>query len=351
MRRYHQLSQQERYTICALLISRKSEAEIARQMSRNPSTIGRELARNRCHSDSAYRSEIANSYAVARRRRERRGFHHTAEQWQQVIILLKEKWSPEQISNHLRLHGSFRISHETIYKYILHDKKHGGSLFKHLRCSPKLRRKRHNSKDSRGILPGKRHISERPHEVETRKSLGHWEGDTVVGRDLHHCILTLVERKSGFAIIKKMSSRTAASVIQAAVPAVEQHQANFKTITLDNGTEFHGYKALEDRFPMKCYFATPYHSWERGSNENLNGLIRQYLPKGVCMSGVTQAYCDYVALKLNSRPRKRHGYRTPQEVYDEPSKSCTSRLNSRCVAPTALPYQPLSALWSCYKTN
>lgn len=333
MRRYHQLSQQERYTIGALLISRKSEAAIARVMKRDPSTIGRELARNRCHSDSAYRSEIANSYAVARRRRERRGFHHTEEQWQQVIILLKEKWSPEQISNYLGLHGCFRISHQTIYKYILHDKKHEGSLFKHLRCSPKLRRKRHNSKDSRGILPGKRHISERPHEVETRKTLGHWEGDTVVGRDLHHCILTLVERKSGLAIIKKMSSRTAASVIQAAVPAVKQHQVTFKTITFDNGTEFHGYKALEERFPMKCYFATPYHSWERGSNENLNGLIRQYLPKGVCMSGVTQADCDYVALKLNSRPRKRHGYRTPQQVYDDHAKNCTSTLNSRLSLP------------------
>ena len=236
---------------------------------------------------------------------------------------MKEKWSPEQISNTLRLQGAFCISHETIYKYVLNDRKHGGTLFTHLRCSPKKRRKRHNSKDSRGILPGKRHISERPHEVETRKSPGHWEGDTVVGRDLHHCILTLVERQSGLVIIRKMSTRTSAAVVKAAVPAIEQDQANFKTITLDNGTEFHGYKALEERFPLKCYFATPYHSWERGSNENLNGLIRQYLPKGVCMSGVTQTDCNYVALKLNSRPRKRHGYRTPQEVYD----SCTSRLN------------------------
>ena len=325
MRKYHQLSQQERYNITSLLISRHEGAEIARTLQRAASTISRELARNRCNSDSAYRAEIAHSYATARRRRERRGFRHTPEQWRQVIILLKENWSPEQISNTLRLQGAFRISHETIYKYVLNDRKHGGTLFTHLRCSPKKRRKRHNSRDSRGILPGKRHISERPHEVETRKILGHWEGDTVIGRDLHHCILTLVERKSGLVIIKKMSSRTAASVIKAAIPAVEQHQANFKTITLDNGTEFHGYKALEERFPVKCYFATPYHSWERGSNENLNGLIRQYLPKAVCMSGVTQTDCNYIALKLNTRPRKRHGYRTPQEVYD----SCTSRLNPR----------------------
>jgi IS30 family transposase len=299
------------------MISRQSNAVIARQLQRSPSTISRELARNRCHSDSEYRSEVAHSYATARRKRVRRGFHHTPEQWEQVTTLLKEKWSPEQIANTLRLRGTFMISHETIYKYILHDRKHGGTLFRHLRCSPKLRRKRHNTKDSRGILPGKRHISQRPRSVEARKRLGHWEGDTMVGKDLHHCILTLVERKSGFAIIRKMNSRTADSVISAALPVLEQHQPNFKTITLDNGTEFHGYKVLEEHYPLKCYFATPYHSWERGSNENLNGLIRQYIPKRECMSGVTQAHCDYIAHKLNTRPRKRHGYRTPQEVFHE----------------------------------
>jgi transposase, IS30 family len=316
---YHQLSRDERYSLTDLMIRRKSNAVIARALHRAPSTVSRELARNRCHSDSEYRSEIAHSYATARRRRERRGFHHTQQQWEQVILLLKEKWSPEQISNVLKLRKNFMISHETIYKYILHDRKHGGTLYKNLRCSPKLRRKRHNTNDSRGILPGKRHISQRPPGVETRNRLGHWEGDTMVGKDLHHCILTLVERKSGLTIIRKMSSRTSDSVIKAAIPVLE-HNPNFKTITLDNGTEFHGYKALEENTSMKCYFATPYHAWERGSNENLNGLIRQYIPKRECMSGVTQAHCDYIAYKLNTRPRKRHGYRTPQEVYDEYAK-------------------------------
>jgi transposase, IS30 family len=237
-----------------------------------------------------------------------------------VITLLKEGWSPEQISNVLKIRGSLTVSHQTIYKYILNDRKHGGRLFKLLRIMPKVRRKRYNTKDSRGILPGKRHISTRPYEVETRKVLGHWEGDTVIGSDRHHCILTLVERKSGLVVIKKLNSRTTDSVTQAALPAIRERRANFKTLTLDNGTEFHDYKILEDHFPVKCYFATPYHSWERGSNENLNGLIRQYLPKGMCMSGVTQVHCDYIAFKLNSRPRKRHGYRTPQEVYDADSR-------------------------------
>jgi IS30 family transposase len=298
------------------MISRKTDAEIARTLGRSQSTISRELARNRCNSDSTYRAEVAHSYATARRKRVRRGFHLSTERWNQVVTLVKEKWSPEQISNTLKLSGDFTVSHETIYRYILIDKWQGGRLFKYLRIMPKVRRKRYNTKDSRGILPGKRHISTRPYEVETRKVLGHWEGDTVIGSDRHHCILTLVERKSGLVVIKKLNSRTTDSVTQAALPAIRERLANFKTLTLDNGTEFHDYKILEDHFPVKCYFATPYHSWERGSNENLNGLIRQYLPKRMCMSGVTQAHCDYIAFKLNSRPRKRHGYRTPQEVYD-----------------------------------
>lgn len=317
MNNYHQLSREERYTITAFLVSRRSKADIARELGRSASTISRELHRNRTNHDLRYRAELAQSYSTARRRRERRGSRFSPEQMQQVTVLLKEKWSPEQISAYQKKNGSFTISHETIYKYILNDKKHGGTLFKNLRIMPKLRRKRYNSRDSRGILPGKRHISTRPPEVETRKELGHWEGDTVMGRDLHHCILTLVERKSGFAIIRKMSSRTAASVTEAALPAIRENVANFKTLTLDNGTEFHDYRTLEDHSELKCYFATPYHSWERGSNENLNGLIRQYLPKKTCMRDVTQALCEQIAFSLNSRPRKRHGYRTPQEVYHE----------------------------------
>lgn len=161
--------------------------------------------------------------------------------------------------------------------------------------------------------------------MEARKELGHWEGDTMVGSDLHHCILTLVERKSGYLIIKKMSSRTTESVTQAAVQAIAEHRASFKTLTLDNGTEFHGYKALEKRFPIKCYFARPYHSWERGTNENTNGLIRQYIPKRTSMKWLTQERCDRIGAALNSRPRKRHGYITPHQVFCQ--ENCTSTLN------------------------
>jgi len=149
-----------------------------------------------------------------------------------------------------------------------------------------------------------------------RQIVGHWEGDTVMGSDMRHCILTLVERVTGYVIIKKLRARSKEEVTRAATRAIRSHYCNFKTITFDNGTEFHDYKVLEERFTLECYFATPYHSWERGSNENTNGLIRQYLPKGECMSGLTQARCDYIAKELNARPRKRHGFRTPVELYE-----------------------------------
>jgi IS30 family transposase len=316
MKSYHQLSQEQRYTITEGRISQRKNAEIARAVGCSPSTIGRELARNCRKSDGRYRADEANGQAVARRAKARCELHHSEDQWEEVKKKLGQQWSPQQISNSFRLAGRFSISHETIYKRIRLNRAEGGEEYKELRIVPKARRKHRNAADSRGTLRGKRHISERPTIVESREQLGHWEGDTVVGRDRHHCSLTLVERSSGLAIIKKLQSRTAAEVNRAAAEAIREHEGQFKTLTLDNGTEFHGYKELEQRFVLKCYFATPYHSWERGSNENLNGLIRQYLPKGVCMREVTSSYCGALELRLNSRPRKRYGYRTPREVFD-----------------------------------
>lgn len=315
MNKYHQLTREERYSITGLRLAGFSQAEIARQMGRSPSTISRELQRNRTTHDGHYRAEKAQKYASARRRRARRRSWYSTLQWQAVEVLLKKKWSPEQISAVLRQKAVCRISHETIYRHILRDKREGGSLYKHMRIMAKVCRKRYNSKDSRGVLAGKRHISEREEAIEQRQQIGHWEGDTVIGQDRHHCILTLLERKSGYAVIKKLTSRTTAQVTQAASIALREHAGNFHTLTLDNGTEFHDYKTLEARFPLTCYFATPYHSWERGSNENLNGLIRQYLPKGICMSSLTQKQCDWIANELNTRPRKRHQFKTPQEIY------------------------------------
>ncbi len=312
---YHQLTQEERYRIAAERSIGSSLAQIAGVLGRHPSTIGRELARNATAHDGAYRPEKAQSYATARRRRCRRRAQFSAQAMAKVCMLLRKKWSAEQISGTLKETDGLRISHETIYRRIRWDKKIGGSLWRHTRIMSKFGRKRYRSHDSRGVLPGKRPIGERPAEVEGRQRIGHWEGDTVMGSDKRHCVLTLLERKTGYAIIKKLKARTKDEVTRAATRAIASHCRKFKTITFDNGTEFHDYALLEQRFPVKVYFATPYHSWERGSNENFNGLVRQYLPKGTCMSKVTQAQCNQIANDLNNRPRKRHNFNTPAQLY------------------------------------
>jgi IS30 family transposase len=314
MRSYRQLTQEERYRITAHRMSGDSQADIARMLCRHPSTIGRELRRNATTHDGDYRAEKAHSYATARRRRSRRGAQFSAENMARVAGLLRRRWSAEQISGTLKSTGELSISIETIYRRIRWDKKIGGSLWRHTRIMSKFGRKRYGRVDSRGVLPGKRHISERPREAEGRHRTGHWEGD-VMGSDMRHCVLTLVERKTGFAIIEKLKARTKDEVTRAATRAIRRHCRRFKTITFDNGTEFHDYALLEKRFPVKVYFATPYHSWERGSNENFNGLLRQYLPKGTCMSSVTQAQCDHIGDDLNNRPRKRLRFNTPAALY------------------------------------
>jgi len=313
---YQQLSQEERYTIMAFLKTGYSLTDVARVIGRHKSTVSRELSRNR-RPTGYYTPKVAHDYAVARRHKARRGSNFTKEQWQIILFLIRQDFSPEQVSNIISKYFSFTMSHETMYQYILYDKKHGGSIYKHLRFVPKRRRKRYNSHDSRGRLAGKRMINDRPSEINSRSTIGHWEGDTVIGSDRHHCIVTLVERKTGFVIIKKIHARTAVEVNKACIAAIREHGRKFISITFDNGTEFHGYKQLEELFPITCYFANPYHSWERGTNENTNGLIRQYIPKKSCMKNITQTTCDRIAYKLNTRPRKRLGFKTPYEVYYE----------------------------------
>lgn len=315
MNSYHQLTQDERYAIAGLSLAGYSRADIARCLGRHRSTISRELRRNLTRHDGDYRAEKAHSYAVARRRRCRRRPHFSARDMATVARLLRRKWSAEQIAGTLRKQGRLHISLESIYRRIRWDKRVGGDLWRYTRIMSKFGRKRYRSVDWRGVLPGKRAISERPPEVALRHTVGHWEGDTVMGSDLRHCVLTLVERKTGFAIIKKLRARNTREVTRAATRALRRHASSFKTLTLDNGTEFHDYAELEKQFAVKVYFATPYHSWERGSNENFNGLLRQYLPKGMCLRHLTQAQCNHIADDLNNRPRKRHGFDTPAKLY------------------------------------
>jgi IS30 family transposase len=314
---YHQITSEERYIIAALRQAHWNLSEIARHLGRDRSTICREVRRNAARHDGAYRAHGAIERTSARRSYSRRNLRFSAEDLALVEELLQKKWSPEQIAGRLRREGRLSISHETIYRYIWNDKEHGGQLYRYLRQATKLRRKRHNSYDSRGRLAGKRHISERPASVETRRFQTDWEIDTVVGGGAKDCVVTLVERKTGYALIGKLTDRSAPGMSRRVRRLIARHPTKFRTITSDNGTEFHDYKTVEHATGVRFYFATPYHSWERGSNENFNGLLRQYLPKRASQVHLDQRTCDQLALELNQRPRKRLGYRTPEECFRE----------------------------------
>lgn len=314
--RYHQLTSEERYALSTLRKQGCSQAEIARALGRHRSTVCREFQRN-TRKDGGYRPELAEDYTRWRRARSRRNWQFTDQDWALVREKLIELWSPDEISGRLRKQGVLSISHETIYRYIWNDMLRGGSLHRYLRGARKQRRKRYGSYDSRGRLAGKRHISERPAAANNRSRIGDLEGDTVMGGPDQHCILTLVDRKTGYVFIGKLAERTIDSATRCAVSMITKATRPIRTITFDNGTEFHGYKDIEAETGATIYFATPHHSWERGTNENTNGLIRQYLPKRKSMKQVTQKNCDWVAQQLNNRPRKRHGYLTPAELYEK----------------------------------
>ncbi len=228
---------------------------------------------------------------------------------------LEEDWSPEQITGRLKSAGLLSISHETIYRYVWEDRKRDGKLHEHLRCSPKKRRKRYGSYDSRGRLAGKRPISDRPPGAENRSRVGHFEGDTVIGSSDKHCVLTLVDRKTGYVMIGKLKARTVEATNRRAIGLLRGSRRRVRTVTVDNGTEFHGYKKIEATTGTRFFFAAPYHSWERGTSENTNGLIRQYLPKRTSMAQITQSDCNRIAATLNRRPPKRLGFKTPEECY------------------------------------
>ena len=316
MKPYHQITAGERYALMVLQKQGLCPAAMARALGRHRSSITRELVRNATNHDGYYRPQLADWYARGRRSRSRRNTQFTARAWQFVRFLLKEDWSPEQIAGWLQRFRILSISHETIYRYVWRDKATGGDLHTHLRCAPKRFRKRYGQRDSRGRLAGKRRIEERPAAANTRAEFGHWEADTMLGDSQGGpCILTMVERKSGFVAIGKLQRRAGTELNQRAQRLIQAQPRPVHTITVDNGTEFHSYAALEMKVDARFFFATPHHAWERGTNENTNGLIRQYLPKRQSMAPLTQHACNHIAAKLNRRPRKRLGFRTPEECY------------------------------------
>jgi IS30 family transposase len=302
---YKHLTAEERILIAAYRSQGWSHPRIAKELGRDRTTIWRELPRNASPYDGGYRSARAHERAVARRKRSRRNSHFGRDEFARVEALLRENWSPEQISGHLRRSAGFRISHESIYRHVWRDRRRGGTLHTHLRQALKQRRKRYRSYDSRGRLAGKRMIHERPAHIEKRERTGHWEIDTVMGAGQKGgCVVTLVERKTGFVLIGKLPCRTKEHAIRVITALIRRHPGRFRTITSDNGTEFHCYRTIEAATGVKFYFATPHHAWERGTSENTNGLIRQYLPKRQSMERLTQNQCNQIAKRLNERPRK-----------------------------------------------
>jgi IS30 family transposase len=313
---YRQLTPEERYMLASLRRQGLNQSQIARSLGRHRSTVCREVGRNSTRADGHYRPFTAQERTNGRRSRSRRNRRFSAQDFAAVEELLCRQWSPEQVAGHLARTGQLAISHETIYRHVWLDKKRGGTLYTHLRGARKRRRKRYGAYDSRGRLAGKRLISERPAEVEARGRVGHWEADTVAGAGSKDCVVTLVERKTGLVLVGKLADRTAGALSRRLTRLI-RGAGRVETVTADNGTEFHGYERIERLTGTAFYFARPYHSWERGSNENANGLLRLYLPKGASMAGLSQQQCNAIARKLNTRPRKRLGFRTPLECFNE----------------------------------
>jgi IS30 family transposase len=307
---YAQLTCEQRYQIKALMKIGHSQKEIAEVIKVHKSTISRELRRNR--GQRGYRPKQAHRMAMERRSHAWKRID--AATWTLVEKLIREDWSPEQISNRLREDHDICISHEWIYQHILADKRAGGDLHLHLRCQ-KARRKRYGSYDRRGKLPERPSIEERPEIVEKRQRLGDWEVDTILGKGRRHLLVTLTDRKSRLTRIYKVVRKTSQEVADAVIDMLRPWKARVLTITSDNGKEFAQFQRISRVLKAMMYFAHPYASWERGTNENTNGLIRQYFPKDKDLSNITWEDIEWVERRLNNRPRKCLGFKTPNEVF------------------------------------
>jgi IS30 family transposase len=321
---YTQLTQEERYQIYILKKAEYSLAQIAELLERDKSTISRELRRNR--GLKGYRPRQAHHLAL-RRRYDKAQSRIGSQVWQLVEALIREEWSPEQAVGRVEMEQGVSISHEWIYQYIYADQRSGGNLYRFLRCQ-KVRRKRYGSYDRRGCIPNQVSIDERPAIVDSKRRFGDWEGDTVIGKGHRGALVTLVERKSLYTVIRSVLHRTAEAVRNAVVDGLTPHRDRVHTITYDNGREFADHEGMASDLEASIYFAHPYASWERGLNENTNGLIRQYFPKHRDLTTVTEHEIKRAMDKLNHRPRKSLGFRTPYEVFFNTRTSLTVALQS-----------------------
>jgi IS30 family transposase len=312
---YNHLTLEDRCQIYALKSIGVIQKQIAAQLGFSPSTICRELKRNK--GEKGYRYKQAQEKATQRREEASSKKKKMTESTTELIVSkLKQWWSPEQIAGVLQA-NDITISHETIYRYIWTDKKSGGDLHLYLRRKGKKYISRANKNAGRGCIPNRRDISERPSIVEQKARLGDWEGDTIIGAHQQGVIFSLVDRKSKFAFLRAMDGKFAEQVPDIIQDCFNNLPRDIQghTITFDNGKEFSHHEDITKKTGVKCYFATPYHSWERGLNEHTNGLVRQYFPKKSNLKQYSDEEIQHVEDLLNDRPRKVLGYRTPREVF------------------------------------
>ena len=311
MRNYTQLTHEQRYQIYILMKAGHTQSHVARLIGVHKSTISRELRRNR--GLRGYRPQQAHNRCLERRS-QKAAARIESTTWAIVERLIREDWSPEQISSWLNSELQLSVSTEWIYQYILSDKQSGGLLYKHLRCR-KQRKKRYGAYSRRGQIPNQVSIDERPEIVDARTRYGDWELDTVIGRNHQQALVTLVERKSRLTLIAKVVRKTAENVSESIINLLAHIKPWVHTLTADNGREFAQHEYIAKELKAKFYFAHPYASWERGLNENTNGLIRQYFPKKHDFTTITDRQLKNVMDKLNNRPRKCLGFKTPNEVF------------------------------------
>lgn len=313
---YTHLATDERYHIDELLREGFSQANIAKEIGRSASTLSRELRRNK--GARGWRPRQAGLKALERltSRGKNNARKASQESWDYAKKkLTEEQWSPEQITGRMKVEGLDSISHETIYQRILQDKQAGGMLHTHLRCKKKRKKRYGSNRSGRGCIPNRVDIEKRPAIVESRKRVGDWEGDTIIGSYGGGAVIaSMVERKSRYTVLAKSKDKTTVSVIDAIIDKMKPLSDIVKTATFDNGKEFSGHDRLSSGLGASVYFAKPYRSWERGLNENTNGLVRQYYPKRTSFDSIDEDDLQNVIKKLNSRPRKCLGYKTPAEV-------------------------------------
>ena len=312
MNKYQQLTYEQRCQIEALKKSGFTQSQIGVMVDVSQSTISRELARNT--GDRGYRHKQAQRRADSRRLSAAKAQKMTPAMISVIVDRLKEKWSPEQIAGWLLRKYGIEISHETIYLHIWQDKRKGGDLYHHLRRCGKAYEKRRNGYSSRGQIKNRVSIDQRPDDVDERSRVGDWEIDTVIGKGHSGALVTIVERKTQFTVSAQIPYKTAAAVASTTIELLSPYKDLVHTITADNGKEFSRHEVISQALECEFYFARPYHSWERGLNENTNGLLRQYWPKSTDFKRVANNEVDEVLIQLNLRPRKSLGFVAPYEL-------------------------------------